>query len=64
MMEHTDWKSREEIPCEKFDVDKERVKKIFDRCRAEERLELGEMEAREILKAYGIRVPEAELAVI
>ncbi|HEY4695315.1 MAG TPA: acetate--CoA ligase [Candidatus Hydromicrobium sp.] len=62
MMEHTDWKSRESFPVEKFDVDRERVKKIFDRCRAEDRLELGEMEAREILKAYDIRVPEAELA--
>jgi acetate---CoA ligase (ADP-forming) len=62
MMSHTDWKSRLIYPIESFDVDREKVKKIFDRCKVEERLELGELEAREILKAYSIRVPEAELA--
>jgi acetyltransferase len=62
MMEYTDWKSRKEFPACYFDVDKESVERVFERCRAEGRLELGEMEAREILKAYGIRVPEAELA--
>ena len=62
MMEYTDWKSKKEFPIESFDVDKESVERVFGRCRAEGRLELGEMEAREILKAYGIRVPEAELA--
>ena len=62
MMEHTDWKSRLSYPIESFDVNKEEVKRVFDHCKVEERLELGELEAREILKAYGIRVPEAELA--
>jgi acetyltransferase len=62
MMEYTDWKSKKEFAVESFNVDKESVERVFDRCRVEDRLELGEMEAREILKAYGIRVPEAELA--
>ena len=62
MMDHTDWKSRLSYPIESFDVDRGKVKSIFDRCKVEERLELGELEAREILKAYGISVPEAELA--
>ncbi len=62
MMDHTDWKSRLSYPIESFDVDREKVKRVFDRCKVEERLELGELEAREILKAYGISVPEAELA--
>lgn len=62
MMEYTDWKSRPVFPIEKFNVDREKVKKVFEQCRVEERLELGELEAREILKAYGIRIPEAELA--
>jgi len=62
MMEQSDWKSRLSFPIENFDVDREKVKRVFEHCRVEERLELGELEAREILKAYGIRVPEAELA--
>lgn len=62
MMEHTDWKSRRSFPIEDFNVDKGRVKKIFYQCQSEGRLELGEMEAREILEAYDIRIPKAELA--
>ena len=62
MMEYTDWKSKKEFAVESFNVDKESVERVFDRCRVEDRLELGEMEAREILKVYGIRVPKAELA--
>jgi len=62
MMEHTDWKSRKSFPIEDFNVDSRRVKKIFYQCKNEGRLELGEMEAREILEAYDIRMPKAELA--
>ncbi|MDD5622376.1 MAG: acetate--CoA ligase [Actinomycetota bacterium] len=62
MMEYTDWQSRLSFPIEKFDVDREKVKKVFGNCRVEDRLELGELEAREILNAYGIRIPKAELA--
>ncbi|MBU2563409.1 MAG: acetate--CoA ligase family protein, partial [Actinobacteria bacterium] len=62
MMEHTDWKSRRSFSIEDFNVDKGRVKKIFYQCQSEGRLELGEMEAREILEAYDIRMPKAELA--
>ncbi len=62
MMEHTDWKSRKSFPIEDFNVDSRRVKKIFYQCQNEGRLELGEMEAREILEAYDIRMPKAELA--
>ena len=62
MMEHTDWKSRRSFPIEDFNVDNGIVKKIFYQCRSEGRLELGEMESREILEAYDIRIPKAELA--
>jgi len=62
MMDYTEWKSRRDFPVEQFEVDNRRVKEIFNQCKAEGRLELGEIEAREILKAYNIRIPEAELA--
>ena len=62
MMEYTDWKSRKSFPIEDFNVDSRRVKKIFYQCQNEGRLKLGEIEAREILEAYDIRIPKAELA--
>lgn len=62
MMDYTEWKSAESFSIEKFDIDNIRVKEILEQCRCEGRMELGEMESREILKIYGISVPEAELA--
>ena len=63
MMDYVDWKAKEDTPIESFNVEKDKVREIFNKCRAEERLELGESEARGILEAYGIRIPRAELAV-
>jgi acetate---CoA ligase (ADP-forming) len=62
MMEYAEWKIKKSEPIKKFSADKEKVREIFKKCRIEDRLELGEMEARDILEAYGIRVPRAELA--
>jgi len=38
------------------------VRQVFEAARVEGRLELGEVEAREVLKAYGLRIPESEVA--
>lgn len=38
------------------------VRQVFEAARVEGRLDLGEVEAREVLKAYGLRVPESEVA--
>jgi len=38
------------------------VRRVFEAARVEGRLDLGEVEAREVLKAYGLRVPESEVA--
>ncbi len=62
MIEHAVWKLQKSFPIENFDVDREKVRKIFNKCKSEDRLELGEIEARGILEAYDIRIPEAELA--
>jgi len=45
-----------------FTVDKERVQEVFAKARAESRLNLGEVEARAVIEAYGLRLPEAQLA--
>lgn len=62
MMDYSNWKIKKTGSIEKFDVDVDRVKGIFDICRSEDRLELGEMEARGILEAYNVRVPKAMVA--
>ncbi|MCJ7472033.1 MAG: acetate--CoA ligase [Actinobacteria bacterium] len=62
MMDYNDWRVEKSYPVIEFNVDEEKVKSVFDRCRSEGRLELGELEAREILEAYRIPVPKAEVA--
>jgi acetyl coenzyme A synthetase (ADP forming)-like protein len=62
MIDYTEWKSTKVFGIEKFDVKNRRVGEIFEKCRCEGRTELGEMESREILEIYDIRIPKAELA--
>ena len=62
MIDYKDWKKTGSYPIEEFKVNEAKVKKIFDKCIAEGRLELGEMETRGILEAYKIPLPHAELA--
>jgi acetyl coenzyme A synthetase (ADP forming)-like protein len=45
-----------------FKVDKEATREVIDRVRSEERVSIGDAEAREILKAYGLRIPRSEIA--
>jgi len=47
---------------ERFEVDPETVRQVFDRVRSEGRLTLGDAESREIMKAYGLRIPQSVLA--
>jgi len=46
----------------KFDVDRETVKSIIERAKRERRPSLLSVEARQVVQAYGIKVPESELA--
>ena len=45
-----------------FDVDRAAVKKVFEAVRAEGRVSVGEAEARTVATAYGLRLPQSELA--
>lgn len=47
---------------EKIEADTGKVREIFDRVRAEGRVSIGDFEARDILEAYGLRIPRSELA--
>lgn len=62
MVQYKAWRERPEGEYVSFDVDRNRVRRTFDAVRAEGRLELGEVEAREIMAAYGMRLPASELA--
>jgi acetyltransferase len=46
----------------RYDVDQARVREVFARVRAAGRVELGEIEAREVIEAYGMRLPKSQLA--
>lgn len=56
------WMERPMPTIETFDVTKGAVADIFAQARADGRLTIGDAEARDILQAYGIRIPQSKLA--
>ena len=62
MAEYWESSQRPEPEYKRFDVDREVVRKVFDRVRSEGRLTLGDAESREIMEAYGLRIPRSILA--
>lgn len=55
-------RTRPEPEFSHFEVDATRVRKLFDDVRKSGRVELGEIEAREVMEAYGMRLPQSRLA--
>jgi acetate---CoA ligase (ADP-forming) len=47
---------------ERIEVDTDAVRKVFEKTRSEGRVTIGDFEARAILEAVGLRIPESELA--
>lgn len=45
-----------------FDVDRDAVTEVFAKVRAEGRVSVGEAEAREVARAYGLRLPQSDIA--
>ncbi len=45
-----------------FEVDRARVKDVFEKARSEGRVSVGEAEARDVAEAYGLRLPQSNLA--
>ncbi|MFP4437178.1 MAG: acetate--CoA ligase alpha subunit [Chloroflexaceae bacterium] len=62
MARHRDWQQQPAVEYAEFEVDRERVRKLFAEMRAADRVELGEIEAREVMQAYGMRLPQSRLA--
>ncbi len=62
MIRYREWREEPEDELVEIKADREKVRAIFDNLRAEGRLGLGEMEAREVLMAYGLAMPDYRLA--
>jgi acetyl coenzyme A synthetase (ADP forming)-like protein len=45
-----------------FDVDRQATRQVLDQVRQERRLSIGDSEARKILTAYGLQIPQSEIA--
>ena len=56
------WVNTEEGKIQKFKVNKTKAKKIFDKVKKEKRPNLLEEEGHEVLKAYGLPLPNSALA--
>lgn len=55
-------KNRSEPEYETFDVDRQVVSDLFNEIRSNGRVSIGDFEARDILAAYGLQVPESQIA--
>lgn len=62
MERYSTWRKRPRPKYRSFEVDKERVRQLFASVRESGRVELGEIEAREVIEAYGMRLPQSRLA--
>jgi acetate---CoA ligase (ADP-forming) len=62
MSAYREIKSRAAPEFVSFEADREKVRALFDRILAEDRVSIGDFESREVLKAYQLRMPESEIA--
>jgi acetyltransferase len=62
MSEYRQIRSRPEPQYAQFDVDRDTTRAVLARVRAEKRFSIGDSEARQILTAYGLHIPQSEIA--
>lgn len=55
-------KSRPKLEYMHYDADRLSAKKVFDQVRQENRLTIGDAESQQVLQAYGLRIPNSEIA--
>ncbi|MDH7487532.1 MAG: acetate--CoA ligase [Anaerolineae bacterium] len=62
MSRYRRWREQPPLQIKRFDVDNGKVREVFDRVRQEGRVSIGDAEAREIMQAYGLPMPQSVLA--
>ena len=62
LVERQRWLEKPPRTVERFDVEQEQVRQAFAAVRSEDRLKVGDAEARQIMQAYGLTIPKSELA--
>jgi acetyl coenzyme A synthetase (ADP forming)-like protein len=62
MYRYREWLNRPPRDIPRFEVDQAKVKEVFAQAKADNRLSLGDVEARQVLGAYGLRIPQSQLA--
>ncbi len=62
MLSYRRWREKPERQYRRFEADTAKVREIFASVRRQRRQDLIETEAREILRAYGFRLPESRMA--
>jgi acetyltransferase len=62
MVAYREWREEPPDEIEPFPAERDVAKRIFDEAREQGRVNLGEVEAREVLRAYHIRCPRSEVA--
>jgi len=62
MWDHARWRSRPKRVVKLFSVNRRKVEKVLQRHLRAGKTEIGEMEAKDVLEAYGFRTPQSLLA--
>lgn len=62
MSDYRGVKTRPEPEYVQFQVDQRTVREVFHKVKAEERLSIGDAEARSVMQAYGLHIPQSEIA--
>ncbi len=62
MLRYRRWLERPPLEIEHFDIDREKIRRVFHTVREDGRLTIGDAEARDILDACGVPIPRSELA--
>jgi acetyltransferase len=62
MAEHREWRERAREPIQRFSVDRERAATALLTAQKAGRLGLNEVEARQVVAAYGLPLPRSQLA--
>ena len=62
MSHYRRWREQPLLQIKRFAVDNGKVREVFDHVRQEGRVSIGDAEAREIMRAYGLPMPQSVLA--